>query len=57
MALNQSALLQLLAELKLTDTTDRIRQMTERGDVPCGGVIPGPRASRRRRGEPSCDGQ
>lgn len=30
MALNQSALLQLLAELKLTDTTDRIRQMTER---------------------------
>lgn len=30
MALNQSALLELLAELKLTDTTDRVRQMTER---------------------------
>lgn len=30
MALDQSALLELLAELKLTDTTDRIRQMTER---------------------------
>ena len=29
MALDQSALLELLAQLKLTDVTDRIRSVTE----------------------------
>ena len=30
MALNQSALLELLKELELTDTTERIRALTQR---------------------------